>query len=87
MTLNHIQPLVIYRGRKDAAFRGHVSPAIRTLSKAVFLASNSEFLSFQEGLPKQWEGYKDEIYKEGRKRLDWQSWTPKDVQSGIPIVE
>ena len=55
--------------------------------KAVFLASHSEFQSFQEGLPKQWEGYKEYIYAEGRMRLDWNSWTAKDVQNGLPIVE
>jgi hypothetical protein len=55
--------------------------------KAVFLASKSEFRSFREGLPNKWEGYKDGIYTEGRKRLAWQSWTEEDVQSGIPIVE
>jgi hypothetical protein len=55
--------------------------------KAVFLNSNSEFRSFRQGLPKKWEGYKEDIYKEGRKRLNWQSWTEKDVQSGMPIVE
>jgi hypothetical protein len=53
----------------------------------VFQTSKSEFKSFREGLPKQWEGYKDAIYTEGRERLDWQSWTAKDVQNGIPIVE
>lgn len=55
--------------------------------KAIFLASKSEFKSFREGLSKKWEGYKEEIYREGRKRLDWQSWTEKDVENGIPIIK
>jgi hypothetical protein len=55
--------------------------------RAVFEVSGSEFKSFREGLPKQWEGYKEGIYKEGRKRLDWESWTKDDVESGLSIVE
>ena len=53
--------------------------------KAVFLASKSEFRSFREGLPNEWEGYKEGIYTEGRKRLAWQSWTKEDVQCSISL--
>jgi hypothetical protein len=59
----------------------------KRFQKAVHLNSKEEFRSFREGLPKEWEGYKEDVYTEGRKRLNWQSWTKKDVQNGVPIVK
>ena len=48
----------------------------------VLRESGEEFLSFQDGLPWQWESYKSEVRIEARRRLQSTKWTDDDVGSG-----
>jgi hypothetical protein len=38
----------------------------KRFQEAVRLNSEEEFHSFREGLPKEWEGYKDDVYTWGQ---------------------
>ena len=42
--------------------------------EAVRLNYKEAFRSFRDGLPKEWEGYKEDVYTEGRRRLAWSTW-------------
>lgn len=44
--------------------------------------SYGSFRDFQSGLPAEWEGYKDWLYPEARRRLAIDEWTEKDVGTG-----
>lgn len=50
--------------------------------KAVQDTSHEPFRSFHEGLPFQWEGYKEHVYEKGRRLLDFKNWKPRDVSTG-----
>jgi hypothetical protein len=59
----------------------------KLFQEAVRLDSEEEFRSFREGLPKKWEGYKEDVYTEGRRRLAWSIWKDTDVNSGSRILK
>lgn len=49
----------------------------------VRLNSNGQpFTSFQEGLPAEWEDYKEEVRKEALRRLSVDKWKQADVGKG-----
>ncbi len=41
------------------------------------------FKSFDEGLAAEWEEYKQDVRNEAIRRLQWDSWTPSDVGTGV----
>lgn len=41
-----------------------------------------KFINFNTGLSREWEFFKLSIFHEARKRLDINSWSPKDIGSG-----
>lgn len=55
--------------------------------EAVRLQSGIEFRSFREGLPRDHEGYKEDVYTEGRKRLAWSTWKEADITNGPSILK
>ena len=50
--------------------------------EAVKRESGKEFVSFSEGMPSKWESYKQEIYEEGRNRLNFRSWEREQIGTG-----
>ena len=65
----------------------HVAPTIfkREFSRFKMLVrqeSGRDFASFQEGLPAEWEAYKEEVRNEALRRLNMASWESADVGSG-----
>lgn len=44
--------------------------------------SGKEFVSFNEGMPADWESYKQEVYEEGRSRLNFRNWEREQVGTG-----
>jgi len=47
--------------------------------------SGVEFKDFGSGLPHKWKGYKDWIYNERRRVLDFKSWRKPGIGKGIII--
>ena len=54
----------------------------RLFSAAIDENSDEPFVSFQQGLADDWEGYKEGIYRLGRARLAWAKWKRADIGSG-----
>ncbi|MCM2466684.1 DUF3883 domain-containing protein [Methanoculleus oceani] len=50
--------------------------------EAVKQKSGKEFVSFNEGLPSEWESYKQDIYEEGRSRLNFRNWVKEQIGTG-----
>src|SRR6266496_4921817 len=50
--------------------------------KKIRSQSGRGFTSFREGLPAQWEGYKEDLRKEALYRLDLRSWNRKEIGKG-----
>ena len=50
--------------------------------KAVLTASQMPFRSFKEGLPLEWEGYKEHVHQKGQQLLDFKNWKRRDVGTG-----
>lgn len=48
----------------------------------VIVRSGQPFRSFQEGLPSDWEEYKDRVWHAAQEELAVQSWRKKDIGSG-----
>jgi hypothetical protein len=48
----------------------------------VFAESGEHFVSFNTGLPYEWEYYKEIVYHEARQRLGFETWDKSDVGSG-----
>ena len=54
----------------------------RLFAAAIEVNSGEPFVSFQQGLADDWEGYKEGIYRLGRARLAWVKWKRADIGSG-----
>ncbi|MGH7553981.1 MAG: HNH endonuclease [Longimicrobiales bacterium] len=52
------------------------------LTGLVNQADGQPFTSFREGLPSEWEGYKEIVRKDARRRLALNEWRPSDVGTG-----
>lgn len=50
--------------------------------EAVKRESGKEFVSFNKGMPADWESYKQEVCEEGRSRLNFRSWEREQVGTG-----
>lgn len=50
--------------------------------RSILISSGKPFVSFSGGLPYEWEHYKELIYHEGRKQLDFENWESTDIGSG-----
>ncbi len=71
----------------SAAAANFVNPilfqsAFARFSSAVKAASGSDFLSFQEGLPAEWESYKEHVRNEARRLLKVQVWKRSEIGKG-----
>lgn len=72
-----------HRARRQPQHSAFVfNERFKRFQDAVRANSGKEFRSFFEGLPKEWEGYKEYIYQEGRRRLNWQTWKRKEIGTG-----
>src|SRR4029453_16897645 len=50
--------------------------------RSILDASGEPFVSFNAGLPYDWEHYKELIYHEGIRQLDSKNWESTDIGSG-----
>lgn len=50
--------------------------------KALLGSSGEEFRSFREGLPLEWEGYKEHVRTRARALLKFSQWKEKDIGTG-----
>jgi hypothetical protein len=50
--------------------------------KAVIGSSGEEFRSFREGIPLEWEGYKEHVRTKARALLKFSQWKDKDIGTG-----
>jgi hypothetical protein len=54
-----------------------------TFTVAAAAAQDGEaFVGFDRGVAERWEGYKERLYHEGRKRLDRNTWRESDIGKG-----
>jgi hypothetical protein len=65
----------------------HLTPLIfnrqfSRFDKQIRSKSGGAFTSFKEGLAARWEGYKEDLRKEARYRLDLRSWKRREVGKG-----
>lgn len=51
--------------------------------KALLASSGEEFHSFREGLPLEWEGYKEHVRTRARTLLKFSQWTDEDIGTGL----
>ena len=51
--------------------------------KALLGSSGEEFHSFREGLPLEWEGYKEHVRTRARALLKFSQWKEKDIGTGL----